>query len=231
MLSVPASFARAAAQLLDPAILRILLKSLLVSLALFALIGTGLVWGVDALLGWAGWSDGAFTGAGEARGAASLLVTLIALWLAWRIVAMAVIQFYAEDVVRAVEARHYPDAAARGRDLPFGRQLDLALKSGMRALIANIAALPFALVLLVTGVGAAAVFWLVNAVLLGRELQDMVWQRQQEGGAGEPGIGTVRRFALGGVTAAMLLVPFVNFLAPLLGAGAATHLLHRDVQH
>ena len=33
--------------------------------------------------------------------------------------------------------------------------------------------------------------------------------------------------ALGGVVAALLMVPFANFLAPVLGAAAAAHLVHR----
>jgi uncharacterized protein involved in cysteine biosynthesis len=82
-------------------------------------------------------------------------------------------------------------------------------------------------VLLFTGVGPALLFWLVNAVLLGRELQDMVWLRHRHG-ADEPApVGRAQRFLLGGAVAAMLALPFVNLLAPILGAAAATHLIHR----
>jgi uncharacterized protein involved in cysteine biosynthesis len=34
------------------------------------------------------------------------------------------------------------------------------------------------------------------------------------------------RFLLGGAIAALLAVPFANLLAPVLGAAAATHLVH-----
>lgn len=80
--------------------------------------------------------------------------------------------------------------------------------------------------LLVTGIGTAIVFWVLNAWLLGRELGDMVWLRHAQGEPALPQIDRATRFALGGVVAALMLVPFVNLLAPLIGAAMATHLLH-----
>ncbi|BBC71504.1 conserved hypothetical protein [Altererythrobacter sp. B11] len=227
MLAVIASLFRALAQMGDPRVLRILLKSLGVTLLLFALLGGGGWYGLDWLLQRAGLSDALFTGAGEVRGIASLLLALLWLWLAWRIVAMAVIQFYADEAVQAVELRHYPQAAARARDLPLREQLAEGLKSAGRALLVNLIALPFALALLVTGVGTALLFLLVNAVLLGRELVDMVWLRHRSS-AGDPApVSTAERLLLGGAVAMLLAVPFINFLAPMLGAAAATHLIHR----
>ena len=144
---------------------------------------------------------------------------------------MGVIQFYADDVVQAVESRYYPQAAETARDLSFAEQLRAALSSAGRALLVNLVALPFALVLLFTGIGTFALFLLVNAFLLGRELQDMVWlrhcpQNTKATRAIAP-IGRGERFFLGGIVAAMLAIPFANFLAPVLGAASATHLLHR----
>ena len=227
MSAVIASYLSALRQLADPAILRVLFKSLAVSIVLFVLLGWGVSSGIDWLLARTGWGDGAFLGAAEARGAASLLLTILGLWLLWRVIAMAVIGFFAEDVARAVEQRDYPDAVALAQDLPASRQLAIALRSAGRALVVNLAVLPIALLLLVTGVGTAIVFWFANAILLGRDLQDMVWLRQEAGGRGAAPIGAGQRFALGGVTAALLLIPFANLLAPLLGAAGATHLLHR----
>lgn len=88
-------------------------------------------------------------------------------------------------------------------------------------------ALPVALVLLVTGVGPPLVFLLVNAVLLGRELQDMVWLRHRHDPQAAAPLTGVNRALLGGAVAGLMTVPFVNLLAPLLGAAAATHLVHR----
>lgn len=214
-------------QLADPRVIRILLKTLAVSLVLFAAVAWGGWYALDGLLDWLGLDEGLFAGAETLREVASLLLALLGLWLAWRIVALAVVNFFADEVVQAVEARHYPEAAARARDLPVGEQVSTSLKAALRALQVNFAVLPVALVLLVTGIGPALLLWLVNAFLVGRELQDMVWLRHRQGKADPAPVTGAQRFLLGGAVAALLAVPFVNLLAPIVGAAAATHLIHR----
>jgi uncharacterized protein involved in cysteine biosynthesis len=227
MTTVASSLLLALGQLADGRVIRILLKTLAVSILLFVAVAWGGWYALDWLLASIGLEDDAFAGAGTLREVASLLLALLGLWLAWRIVAMAVIQFFADEVVQAVEARHYPDAAGRARDLPVSEQFSTSLRAALRALLVNLAVLPFALVLLFTGVGPALLFWLVNAALLGCELQDMVWLRHRQDKADAAPVGRAERFALGGAVAAMLALPFVNLIAPILGAAAATHLIHR----
>lgn len=226
MTSLPRALALSVGQLGDPAILKVLAKSLAVTLAIFAALGWGASFAFDAALEWLGLEDGSGLGT-----LLTVLAVLIAGWLLFRLVALAVLQFFAEDVVRAVEARHYP-AAASVPELSFATALRSSIRSTGRALLVNLAVSPIALVLLFTGVGPALVFWLANAVLLGRELQDMVWLRHRQAtgthAAEDPApIGGPTRFVLGGLVAALLAVPFVNFLAPVLGAASATHLVHR----
>lgn len=206
-------------QLGDPAVLRVLAKSLVLTLLIVALLGTGLWWLAERGLAWAGLEQG--------RGLIALLGALIAGWLLWRIVALAVLQFFADEVVEAVEARHYPQALRSARKLAWREELTVGLRGAVRALGWNLAALPVALVLVVTGVGPPLVFFLVNAVLLGRELQDMVWLRHRHDSQASAPLSGTSRAALGGVVAGLMAVPFVNLLAPLLGAAAATHLVHR----
>ena len=91
-------------------------------------------------------------------------------WLLWATLELAALQFYADEVVKDVEARHYPDRLASARELRWQAELALGMRGVLRALGYNLIALPFAAALLVTGVGTALVFWGVNAVLLGREL-------------------------------------------------------------
>lgn len=226
--SLATSLALGLRQIADGAVLRILLKSLCVTIIVFLIVATGGWFALDWVLAWGGLEDSLFTGAGAVRGAVSALLAVVGLWLTWRIVAMAVIQFYADEVVQAVEARHYPKQAEIARDLPFAQQMRNAFSAAGRALLANLVALPFALVLLFTGVGTFALFLLVNAVLLGRELQDMVWLRHCHAAGDCAPVSRTQRFLLGGVIAAMLTVPFANFLAPVLGAASATHLVHRN---
>jgi len=183
MPSVASSLLLALGQLAEPRVLWILAKSLAVTVVLVAAIAWGGWYAIDALLDWGGLDEGRFAGAGWLREAASVALTLVGLWLVWRIVAMAVIGFFADEVVLAVEARHYPEAAARARDLPLREQFTTTLKSVWRAVAVNAIALPFALLLLVTGVGTALVFFVANTALVGRELEDMVWLRHRRDAA------------------------------------------------
>lgn len=217
----------ALSQLADPRMLRLLLKTAAITLLIFAALGTLGWFAIDWALGWAGLRDGLFAGAEGLRGLASLVLVLIAGWLLWRIVAMAVIGFYADEVVLTVERRYYPQAAAQARDLPLREQFATSLAAAGRALLVNLIALPFALLLLATGIGTALLFWIVNALLIGRELSDMVWLRHRHAAGATSPVGRGERFLLGGATAALLLVPVAGLLAPLLGAASATHLTHR----
>ena len=226
MTDLPRAFALSLGQLSDPAILRVLGKSLLATLAIFALLGV-LVWqGLSAPLH-AYIADRSYAADYQAMaGVIAIALTVIGGWLLFRIVALAVIQFFADDIVRAVEAQHYP-AAAAAPNLPFAETFAASAKGLVRAVAVNAVVLPFALILLVTGVGTALLFWAANAWLLGRELTEMVWLRHRSGSDARLPVGGATRFALGGIVAALLIVPFVNLLAPVLGAAAATHLVHR----
>ncbi|WP_239806785.1 EI24 domain-containing protein [Croceicoccus hydrothermalis] len=219
--SIPTAFALAFGQLTQRRVLLLLLKCIALALVLSVAVAAGfsaaLLWGVAAVVGDA-WVEG---GAGTAL---RVVATVLGVWLAWRVVAMAVVQFYADDVVAAVEARHYP--ALRPREVPLREQAVQAGRGAMRALIANLVALPFALALLFTGVGTAIVFAVVNAWLLGRELRDMVWLRHAVDLTDAP-LGPLSRFLLGFAVVGLLAVPFVNLLAPFVGAAAATHMVHR----
>ncbi|MCV0383196.1 MAG: EI24 domain-containing protein [Erythrobacter sp.] len=225
MTSLARALALSIGQLGDPAIRRVLWKTLGLTLAIFAALGWAASFGFEAALEWAGLADGSGWGA-----LLAVLAVLVAGWLLFRLVALAVLQFFAEDVVRAVEARHYRHEATLARTIPFGESLRHSTGATMRALLANAAALPVAGLLAPTGIGAPLVFWLVNAVLLGRELQDMVWLRYRTEATDRPPLAGPTRFLLGGAIAALLAVPFVNFLAPVLGAATATHLVHRRMR-
>jgi uncharacterized protein involved in cysteine biosynthesis len=210
-------------QLGDRAVLGVFAKSLAVTLAIFAVAGFALWWAVQALLAhWIGWGS---TGLATAFAA---VVTVLALWLLFRAVAVAVVGLFADEVVAAVERRHYPDALASARAVPFARGLAMGLRSAARVVAVNLLLLPVYIVLLATGIGTAAAFLIVNGWLLGRDLGDMVAARHLDAA----GVAAWRRgtkgprFLLGLADAALFLIPVVNLAAPVLGAAMATHLFH-----
>lgn len=209
--------------LADRAVLRVLAKSLAITLAVFAVLGGALWWWIDgAIAGW-DWH-------GALAGVAATLATVLALWLLFRVVAIAVVGLFADEIVAAIERRHYPAALATARPVPVARAAAMGLASAGRALVANLLAAPLYLVLLVTGVGTALAFLVVNGWLLGRDLGDMVaarhltraqfrdWRRANR----------LPLFVLGLAAAALFVVPFLNILAPILGATMATHLFHQS---
>jgi len=231
MSAVPAAIVRAFGQLGDRAVIGVAVKSIAVTLALFALAGAGLYAGLGALLASAWFADLVPASlAGPLAVAVGLIVGLAALWLLFRIVALAVLQLFADEVVAAVEAKHYPELAKRARPLPLAREVAVASKGLMRALGYNLLALPVAGVLVFTAVGPAVVFLAVNAVLLGRELTDMAWLRHCDGDERGNPVPKGEGILLGAVVAAMMAVPLVNLLAPLVGAAAGTHLVLRRIE-
>lgn len=221
------AFSLALGQLSDPRVLRVLVKSAVITLLLFAVLGTASWWAIDALLRLAGMNEANLTAPDGLRGLAALVIVVAGGWLLWRILALAVLQFHADEVVEAVEARHYPAALATARQVPFAEELRLGMAGAMRAIGFNLLALPIAVVMLATGVGAALVFWAVNAVLLGRELCEMVWLRHRHDPAEAMPLSRGERLGLGGFVSGLLLVPVVNLAAPVVGAAMAAHLVHR----
>ncbi|MEM6494179.1 MAG: EI24 domain-containing protein [Pseudomonadota bacterium] len=221
MSDVMSALAKAVGQLTDPAVLRVLVKTLIVTFLVFVALAIGFYQGLIWIGAQFGYSIGGY---GEAALAA--LIAIGSAWLLFRVVALAMLQFFADEIVAAVEARHYPEAAKQAKPLPLRREIAHSLRGAGRALLFNALALPVAGVLFFTVIGAPAVFLLVNAVLLGRELTDMAWFRHQDvlsAGRDHPVSGP-QRALLGGAMAALMLVPFANLIAPVIGAAAGTHL-------
>ncbi len=222
MKAVLKALAKAIGQLGDSAVLGVLAKSVGLTLLIFAGFGVvlyfALVWSFDA----AGISDG-----GLASATAAVLIAGLAGWFLFRVVALAVLQFFADEIVAAVEQKHYPELAKTASALPFREDLKNSLRGIGRTIGVNLLALPLVIALLITGIGPALVLLGVNAWLLGRELTDMAWLRHCEGQAADNPVAKSQRFALGAAIAGIMLVPFANLIAPIIGAAAGTHLTQK----
>ncbi|RYD58913.1 MAG: hypothetical protein EOP60_02555 [Sphingomonadales bacterium] len=211
-------------QLLDRPVAMVFLKSLLVTLLLFGVLGVGLWYGVRwASDRWIGANAGAFADI------AVIVVIFGAHWLLFRAIAIGVIGIFADEVVAAVEAKHYPGAHADARDVPLARSIAMGVGSGVRIILINVALSPIYLGLLLTGVGTAIAFFVVNSWLLGRDLGDMVAARHMKYGELPKWRSrtSFRRFVLGMFGTGLLLVPILNLIAPIIGAAMATHAFHR----
>jgi CysZ protein len=212
------------AQMSDRRIVGIFVKSLTITLILFVGLGAALLSGSHALARWAGLD-------GETSGYITLVIALAGLLIGgalFRAIAVPVLGFFGDAVVAAVESAHYPADAQTAQPASILTSSKLALLSLGRFLVANIVALPAYLFLLVTGVGPIILFILVNAVLLGRDLGEMVAVRH----LGEADMkrwlraSRFERSLLGLIISGLFMIPFVNLVAPVLGAAAMTHLFH-----
>lgn len=221
------AFALSFGQIFTGRLLLILLISSLISIGLFAGLWVVLdrfLDGVDPA-GWHRWLQWVWTRGQDAGG---VVLAILAGLLLFPAVATTIMSLFLDFVVDAVEARHYPHRKAT-QSIGLFRGLGLAIGSGLRMLLWNLAALPVYLALLFTAVGPFVLFMAINGVLLGRDLFQLValrhltpeaeraFRRENRGAANGLGIAV----------SALYLVPVLNLLAPLLGASMATHIVHR----
>ncbi|MES2755330.1 MAG: EI24 domain-containing protein [Pseudomonadota bacterium] len=157
------------------------------------------------------------------------VITLLAGWALFRGIAVAVLGLFADGVVAAVEARHYPVALESCRPVGAGRAILMGLASLGRLIGYNLLAVPLYIVVAATGIGLPVGFLLVNGWLLGRDLGDMVAARHIGPAAMQAWRSATRwpRFGVGLASAGLFAVPVVNLIAPVVGAAAMTHLFHR----
>lgn len=214
------------AQLGDPVIRRVIVRSVLLTLALFVGLWWGLVWALEQVdaAGWPDWLADAWE---FADGGLAAILVIVGLFFLFPAVATTVISLFLDEVVDAVEARHYPHARA-ARSPTLLDNLRLGLASGLRVLFWNIVALPAYILLLFTAIGPLLLAVAINGWLLGRDYLEMVAVRHLPRQSLRPWIGTHGRdrVAVGLTTALLFLVPFVNLLAPVIGAALATHAFH-----
>lgn len=224
--SMVRAIALAVADLGNRRVIGVMIRSLLVTLLIFAGIGAALVWllhGADPC-GWAGFDACPLDTTSSGIGA--VLATGLAIWLLFPAVAVGVVAAFADEVIGAVEARDYPAAAVSARPLGPISGAVLGLRSSLRVLAYNLLALPLYLLLLVTGIGTPILFVVVNGIALAADLGSMVAMRHVDRPAQNAWLRSTRidRWAIGAATTAMFLVPFVNLIAPIVGAAAMTHL-------
>lgn len=211
------AFARALAQLTDPAFRRPLLLGLAGSVAVFAGLWTLLYLVLSRTQVFANtWLDGALDALG---GLAAVFLT----FLLYPAVAAGVMSLFLDSAAAAVEARHYPGLPPPRRS-GVAEQVGAALRLTGAALVFNLAALPL---YLVPGVNLV-VFYGLNGYILGREYFEMVALRRLDPAATRRLRGDRRLSVLvvGVVIALISTLPVINLVAPLLAVAAMTHRVH-----
>lgn len=210
-----AAFLKGFEQLTDPATRRWVWISIGVAVLVFALLWGGVAFVLThTALFTTGWLDTAVDVLGG-------LATLVITWLLFPAVLSAAVGLFLDEVAGTVEKRHYPSWPP-AREQPILEIAGSALRFLAVMVVLNIALLFF---LIVPPVFPFA-FYGVNGYLLGREYYETVALRRVD-------LATARviwrdnryKFiAAGVITAALLTVPLINLVVPIVATAAMVHL-------
>ena len=206
------------ASLSDRRVMLVLAKVIALTLAAFVVLGVVLWYAIDTAFAYYLPDDDGMLGA-----AAALVVLVFSGWILFRSLVVAFTWVFADDIIDAIEDRHYPFYAAQGQRPSFAKATQMGLRSIGRAVGYNLLMVPVYLLLLVSGVGTPLAFLALNGYLLGRDLEDMVIARH---GPMRAEIGAIRRFVLGLGSVAAMLIPVFQFFVPVLATAAAVHVAH-----
>ena len=208
-------------QLDDPAIRRVIAKTL--GLAILGYVVFVIL--IYLLIGWLSGLSGWLEGLAQFGG---VLAAMFIAWFIFPSVAAAIAGIFADEVIDAVEAKHYPGLPA-ANPVPVVMAVADGLKLAGISLVVNVLALP----LLVIPPVYILFTWVVNGWLLGREYFEMVaFRRMDRGSAHDLRRLHNRTFTMAGVIIAVCLtIPFVNLVAPVLGAAFMVHVAQNVLNH
>jgi uncharacterized protein involved in cysteine biosynthesis len=136
------------------------------------------------------------------------------------VIAAAILSFFLDGAIDAVEARHYPGLPPPRRP-GIAEQSWMALRLLLQGIVLNLLALPLYLIPAIN----LMVFYGLNGYILGREYFEMVATRRLEPAERRRFRRDCRFawFAMGAVIAILATLPGLNLVAPLVAVGAMTH--------
>ena len=205
-------------QLPDPAFRRILWLGIGLSLLVFVVLGVLVGFGLHYIPAtrWH-WLD-------DLMAVGGVLGFLVGLWLLFPAVVSMFLGILLDDVADAVERRHYP-ADPPGTAPSLALSVVLSLKLMGTLVVLNLLVLPLYIVALFIPFLSLAIFLVLNGYLLGREYFELAATRHM---SPRDARGLRRRnsgqvFLAGVVIAGLFSVPFLNILAPVVGAAFMMH--------
>ena len=211
------SLRRAISQLTDPSFRSVVIRSVLLSVVVFAAL-TAFVWwalarwGVfDGVVGWAfdfvGWS-----------------LFVVVTWVLFPAIVSLFVSVFLDEIVDAVERRHYADEPA-STALGIWEAFVIGLRFTALLVVLNLLVLPLHLLVFWLPLINVFIFYGLNGYLLSREYFDLVALRHHD----DDQVTRLRRknagklFLTGVAIAFLLTVPIVNLFAPIIGVAAMVH--------
>jgi uncharacterized protein involved in cysteine biosynthesis len=203
-------------QLSDPRIKKVIGISVAIAAAVFIGIYVAADYAFSTFLNVDGWMGAALSGFG----------TFVFAWFTFPIVTATTAAFFADEVIDAVMARHYP-----GQTLPYKVSILETVFDGVKlasiAILANIVTLP----LLFFPPVYAVVAYGLNGYLLGREYYEMPAFRRLARAEAKALFQRHRgRFVFTGVAIAFLgTIPILNLIVPVIGIAFMVHMFESVV--
>lgn len=217
-MNVLSAFLKAFAQLFDRRMRGVAFLMFGVASAVFLLLSTSIAYLLanTALfsIGWINWAVDVLGG----------FAVLVLTWMLFPGLMSAAAGLFADRIAAAVEARYYPSLAPAPAQ-PLADSAVLLARYLAAAIVLNAFMLAFLLVPPVF----PFVFYGVNGYLLGREYFEQVASRRMRRDA----VQALRKahrgplLVAGVAVAALLTVPVVNIVAPIVATAAMVHLLER----
>lgn len=154
-------------------------------------------------------------------------VFLFTIWFLFPAISTLFMGLYLDDIVDAVEDKHYP-AARSSRISNVMEAMGIALRIGLMSLLVNILALPFYVFLLFTGVGPIVLYYVINSYLFGREYFEMVASRHflPKDARRLRRMNRDKSLMGGAVITFLFSIPIVNLFTPILGVAMMVHVFH-----
>ena len=211
------AIARGFQQLGDPAFRGVMVRSVLLSIVVFAALALLIWWALD------GW--GLFDGlVGWLFDFVSWSLYAVITWALFPAIVTLFVAVFIDDIVDAVLRRHYPDEPLPER-LGLWGALVIALRFTVLLVLLNLGALFLYVFFLWVPFINVFIFYGLNGYLLSREYFDLVALRHYDDGQA----ARLRRrnggklFLAGIAIAFLLTIPMVNWIAPLVGVAAMVH--------
>ncbi len=206
-------------QMNDPRVRSVIGKTLALAVLGYVAFVVLIYFLIGWLAGLAGWLESLAQFGG-------VIGAVIIAWFLFPSVAAAIAGIFADEVIDAVEAVHYPHLPP-SKGVPAISALMDGLKLAAIAIVANLLALPFLIVFPVY----ILITWGVNGWLLGREYYEMVaFRRLPKAEARALHKAHNGAFTIAGILIAICLtIPFVNLIAPVLGAAFMVHVAQNVV--
>lgn len=216
------SYAKAIAQLPDPKLARIVLLGLVSTLVLYVLVYLVVGWAAHHILyriDIFGWHP--LTIFSEVLGGIAIFILTLLLFPA---VATTVLSFLLDRVARTVEAAYYPGLGPARRQ-GVSELIWQALRFATVMLLINLLGLVVYIPLAIFFGLGAALYFIVNGYLLGREYFELVALRRLDLRTADAlRRAHLGRLWMGGIVLALIsTVPFLNLLAPIIGTAAMLH--------